>query len=299
MNKCILSSLFLDIKKKISNIIKSKNKNMPWSSQHIKWFKEIKSTLQTNDGKDVTLLEFNHDLSDIDTMKKWAKHFRNHYCFDSEIDFFRGGTGFSRKEYLENLKFPTDARGFGPGIRSGDFCEILIADYLEYIMKYWVPRTRYGNKVIRDESTKGSDLIGFSIYDENETSKDILTMVEVKGQFSGTACKPRLQDAISDSVKDEIRKAESLNAIKQRLFDKGQLDSANKIARFQNPVDKPYTSKYGAAALFSNNIYSDDVITSSITNSHPFKSDLFLIVVKGEDLNILVNELYTIAANES
>ena len=54
----------------------------------------------------------------------WAKHFRNHYCFDTEIDIFRDGTGYSREEYLNNLKFPTSNRGFGPGIRAGDFGEI-------------------------------------------------------------------------------------------------------------------------------------------------------------------------------
>src|ERR1035437_9566542 len=132
---------------------------MPWNSEHTKWLKKINGNLTTSDGKNVLLLEFTPDFHDTETISKWAKHFRNHYCLDTEIDILREGTGFTRKDYLLNLKFPTE-RGFGPGIRSGDFSEILIADYIEFLMLNWVPRTRYGNKVIRDESTKGSDLIG-------------------------------------------------------------------------------------------------------------------------------------------
>jgi len=271
---------------------------MPWNLEHTSWIKPLISTLTTIDGKKVTLLEFNPDLSNTEIMSKWAKHFRNHYCFDNEIDFLREGTKLSRKEFLQQLKFPT-TRGFGPGIRSGDFSEILIADYVEFILEYWVPRTRYGNKIIRDESTKGSDLIGFKIYDDHETVNDILTMFEVKAQLSGTITNPRLQNAINDSVKDELRKAESLNGMKQRLFDKGEIVSANKIARFQNIADKPYTLTYGAAALFSNSIYNDSIITNSDSSSHPNNSDLLLIVLKGSDLMNIVHELYKIAANEA
>jgi transcriptional regulator len=273
--------------------------NMPWNSEHTKWFKTIKGKLTTSDGKNVILLEFNPDFNDTVTISKWAMHFRNHYCFDTEIDILRKGTGFTRKQYLLNIKFPTTTRNFGPVIRSGDFSEILIADYIEFILSYWVPRTRYGNKVIRDESTKGSDLIGFKIYDENQTVNDILSMIEVKAQFSGNKANPRLQDAINDSIKDDLRKAESLNAMKQRLFDKGHHQDVNKIARFQNPVDIPYTTKYGAAALFSNSIFEEKEIKKTIASGHPHNSDLFLIVLKGNNLMNVVNKLFKIASDES
>ena len=272
---------------------------MPWTSEHSKWLNEIENNLITSDGKKVVLLEFQPDLNDLDLMKKWAKHFRNHYCSDTEIDLLREGTGFSRKEYLTNIKFPSQDGGFGPGIRSGDFGEILISDYLEFVMMHWVPRTRYRNKTIRDESSKGSDLIGIKLFDNNETVNDILTMFEVKAQFSGTKTKPRLQEAINDSKKDELRKAESLNAIKQRLLDEGKLDDVKKIARFQNPVDSPYIEQYGAAALFSSNIFCNEVITESTTTDHPKILNLFLIVVRGDDLMSIVHKLYELAADEA
>lgn len=272
---------------------------MPWTSEHNIWLTEIKNHLTTNDGKLVTLLEFKPDIANGEIMSKWAKHFRNHYCFDTEIDFFRDGTGLSRRDYLLNTKFPSDSIGFGPGIRAGDFGEILIADYLEFILNHWVPRTRYGNKTIRDESTKGSDLIGFKIIDDSESIQDVLTMMEVKTQFSGKNANPRLQNAIDDSIKDELRKAESLNAIKQRLFDKGKKKESNKIARFQNPIDKPYTENYGAAALFCESIFDNVVITDSSTSFHPKNDKLFLLVVKGSEMMSIVHKLYNLAADEA
>src|SRR5680860_589913 len=115
---------------------------MPWSSEHTKWLKKISTSITTSDGKKVTLLEFSPDLKDIATIAKWAKHFRNHYCFDDDIDILKNGTGYSRKEYLEKIKFPS-SEGFGPAIKAGDFGEILVADYIQFILGYSVPRTRY------------------------------------------------------------------------------------------------------------------------------------------------------------
>lgn len=271
---------------------------MSSSQDHTKWFTILSTPLQTSDGKGVTLLEFKPDLANHNVMSSWAKHFRNHYCFDEEIDYLRTGPGLSSKDYLLRHKFPSSS-GFGPGIRSGDFSEILVADYIEFVLGVWVPRTRYGIKTIRDESTKGSDLIGFTLVDDTQSPKDVLTMFEVKAQFSGNRAKDRLQDSINDSVKDDLRLAESLNAMNHRLFDKGKLDDAKKVARFQNELDRPFKKQFGAAALYSTDIFIDDVITKASTKGHPFRSNIFLIVIKGDEMMNLVNRLYQIAADEA
>ncbi len=271
---------------------------MPWSLEHINWL-SVTNTVHTVDGKDIPILEFNPQLTETSMMSDWAKHFRNHYCFDDEIDRLREGTGLSRTEFLKQLKLPTDARGFGPAIRSGDFAEILVSDYLEYCLDFVVPRTRYGNKTIRDESTKGSDIIGFKLFDGNKTPRDILATLEVKAQFSGNNCDPRLQDAIDDSLKDEIRKAESLSAMKQRLLDKGKMATAQLVQRFQNPTDLPYTQKYGAAALFCSTVFDEATIQDTDASGHPFKENLFLVTIKADDFMNLVHQLYNLAADEA
>ena len=117
----------------------------------------------------------------------------------------------------------------------------LVADFLEYLFGYWVPRTRCRFKIIRNESTKGSDIIGFRIVGDGSIPlQDTLAIYEAKSQFSGKKAKARLQDAVDGSAKDITRKAESLNAIKQRLGYMNKFEDAEKIERFQNEVDHPY-----------------------------------------------------------
>lgn len=271
---------------------------MPKSLKHIDWLIDTGEKLTTVDGKKVKVFEFFHKNDDV-VLSAWAIHFRNHYCLDSEIDLLRKGTGYSRTEYLNQIKLPTSSRGFGPSIRAGDFGEILVADYLEYVLKYWVPRTRYDNRTIRDESTKGSDIIGFKLINSDESLNDVLSIFEVKAQFSGNNPKSILQDAVNDSVKDEVRKAESLNAIRQRLFDKQRHDDAKVIARFQNPVDRPYKEVSGAVALFSANVYDKELISTTKISDHPNQKNLMLVVIYGDDLMQLVNTLYARAADEA
>ena len=161
---------------------------MPWTSEHTKWLVDTGERLKTADGKEVEVWEFHHEKDEA-VLSAWAKHFRNHYCFDSEIDYWRRGYKCSRGEYLNTIKFPDQKDSPGPSIRSGDFGEVLVADFLEYLLGYWVPRTRYGDKTIRNESTKGSDIIGFHIVkDGRASSKDRLAIFEAKAFIALCRC---------------------------------------------------------------------------------------------------------------
>lgn len=127
---------------------------------HLNWLVDTGRRLNSADGKAIEIWEFRHTQDDA-VLSAWAKHFRNHYC-DGDIDSLRGPK--SRKQYLEEIKFPSQTGGFGPSIRAGDFGEILIADYLQWVLGHTVPRLRWDSKVIRDESTKvaTSSAFGFS-----------------------------------------------------------------------------------------------------------------------------------------
>ena len=155
---------------------------MPWTSEHTKWLVDTGNRLNTLDGKTVEVWEYCHEQDDY-ILSAWAKHFRNHYCLDSEIDYYRRGPGLTRAEFLNNIKFPDQSLKPGPSIRAGDFGELLVADYLQYILGYWVPRTRYADKTIRNESTKGCDIIGFKMIGKEESPRDILAIFEAKTQF--------------------------------------------------------------------------------------------------------------------
>jgi len=266
---------------------------------HLNWLIDTGQRLKTADAKTVRVFEFRHQTSDK-VLSDWATHFRNHYCLDSEINTLRKGTGYSRTDYLNEIKFPDASVAPGPSIRAGDFSEILIADYLQYLLGYWVPRNRYCDKINRNESSKGSDILGFKIILEGqESAKDALAIYEVKSRFSGTKPFNRLQEAVTDSCKDITRRAESLNAIKQHLLDKKQNGYIPRVERFQNPVDHPYEEVWGAVALFSTACFSADLICETDTSIHPNNKSLILIVVHGQDMMKLVHDLYRRAANEA
>ncbi len=192
---------------------------MPWSNQHLEWLVDTGEVLTTQCGRKAKVYSFNHDMTDEEVMSAWAKHFRNHYCDDSQIDILKA-PGQSNSEYLLEMKFPSRTQAPGPSIRAGDFAEILVADYLTYLCGYNVPRTRYDRKGVPNESTKGSDVLAFK-QDAVNSRKDELLVYEVKAKLSAGP-RPMLQVAIDDSKKDPVRVAESLNGIKQRMMDRGE-----------------------------------------------------------------------------
>ena len=100
---------------------------------HLDWLVDTGERLTTADGKMIEVWELRH-LADEATLSAWAKHFRNHYCFDGDIDALRAAR--SRQQYLEEIKFPSRNSALGPSVRAGDFGEILIADYLQWLLGY-------------------------------------------------------------------------------------------------------------------------------------------------------------------
>lgn len=273
------------------------------------WLKNTNTNLQTVDGKDVEIWEYDHQ-NDEDILSEWAKHFCNHYCSEEEIEFLRGD--LERKEYLNQYKFPSATSAPGPSIRSGDFSEILLADFFSWHFGFWVPRLRWCCKPIRNESAKGCDIIGFKFANKNVFSKDdILAICESKSNFTNASAeKSHLQDAIIDSAKDSIRLIESLNYLKQKLYDKNLKKEAKLIERFQNPTDRPYQERYTAAAVICSDVYQEGQITSADTQRlikspksppfpHPKSDKLSLVVIKGTNLKQLANDLYLRAANEA
>ncbi len=282
---------------------------MPWTSDHINWLSDSGDRIQTADGKEVEVWEFSHQKDEA-VLSAWAKHFRNHYCLDTQIDLLRGKR--SRSDYLINIKFPSETSNFGPAIRAGDFGEILVSDYLQWLLGFWVPRVRWSSKVVRDESPKGSDVIGFRFQNEDGevSATDVLFVFESKTKFSTSGIN-RLQDAINDSAKDHIRVDESLNYIKQRLLDNNEIEQAQRVERFQSPVDMPYKETYGAAAVISNEYFDANVLAAAdcrkIPKSaksteyfpHPNSDSLVLLVITGPDMMDLVHELYKRAADEA
>jgi hypothetical protein len=267
---------------------------------HLSSLTKCADTLSTSDGCRIDVWEL-HVPPTAGYLSAWASNFRQHYCPDSEIDDLRAGTGLSRAEYLTQFVFPDKSSPPGPGIRAGDFAELLVSDYLEYLLGYWVPREKYAEKSSRDESAKGVDILGFRLTSPAAPlPTDTLLAFEVKAQLSDDKYAGRLQRAIDDSSKDYLRRAMTLNATKRRLYRAGQHDKVLVVQRFQNPSDHPYVYRSGAAAVLSDSAYDEALLQKSTkVAKHQNAGNLDLVVIRGTELMKLVHALYERAANEA
>jgi hypothetical protein len=271
--------------------------------KHMSWLRKSPGKLKTADGTDVSVFELDIDTKDGATLKGWATHFREHYCLDSKIDRLRKGTGKTREQYLTDLVFPDKTDDFGPATRSGDFAEILVADLLESHFGFWTPRTRYDDKLVRNESPKGTDVLGFRFAGTGPAApskKDVLISFESKAQLSGAKAKAKLQEAVTDSAKDALRISESLNAMKRRLIDRGDDDGADRVERFQEGLQVPYVRMSGAAAVFCTSVYDPAVVSQTTDCSgHENAGNLMLVVVHSATLMKFVHALYEKAAADA
>jgi len=269
---------------------------------HASWLKKKKGVAVSADGKAIAIYHLRVDNLDKAALSAWAKHFREHYCLDSKLDRLRQGTGKSRSDFLLDMVFPSASEDFGPATRSGDFAEILVADLLESKFGYWVPRFRYNDKMVRNESPKGTDILGFKLAPGSPGSpspKDILVAYESKAQMSGAKALDRLQDAVNDSSKDKWRLGESLHALKRRLIEQDKDLDADKVQRFQEGINVPYVRQSGAAAVLCSSVFDVEVLQKTDCSGHENQSELNLIVVHSAELMTLVHSLYKRSANEA
>lgn len=233
----------------------------------------------------------------------WAAAFRQHYRLDSELEAQIRGTGQTKAQHLRDYVFPGETKP-GPSIRSGDFTELLISDYLEVVFKAWVPREKYSIKVNPNESVKGSDVIGFRVVDAAKaSSKDTLFVYEVKAQLTSKKYGSQLQQAIDDSIKDAgekyMRHGKTLAAMKLRFSRAGKEDEVLRVERFQSPTDNPFNFSSGAVAVLSDKSFDPVGISTSDASGHNNKERLELLVVKGAQLMKLVHTIYNKAADEA
>lgn len=233
-------------------------------------------------------------------LSEWALKFRQTYCPDRDLNILCEGTGKSRAEYLLDLVFPDKTVRPGPGIRAGDFAELLVADFVEFMLGYLVPRSKYAEKGSRNESVKGVDIVGFKLSDaQRPAPSDEMLTFEVKAQLSGGKYTERLQVAVNDSGKDYLRASETLAAMKRRMHIAGDTESMLVVQRFQNAADRPYQLLSGAAAILSADAFDAEGIRKTTVADHNNAVNLKLVVVKGEDLMALAHALYQRAADEA
>ncbi len=267
--------------------------------QHVSWLHDTGERQTTACGHDIEIWELTPEEDEV-VLSAWATHFRQHYIGDEELPAMVDGTGLSNAEYLREVLFPDATTTPGPSLRSGDFGEILVADYVEYVLGYWSPRTlRYQDRWNRNDSTKGCDVIGFKFAnDEPPHPNDELFIFESKSGMTKTDAN-RLQDAITDSFKDHLREAMTLNALKQRMLTRGLQEDAGKVKRFQNEAARPFRRINGAAAILDDEVFAETDLTTADASAHPNADNLRFVIIRGPSLMKLVHALYERAADET
>ena len=245
----------------------------------------------TKQGKQIKVLELKPNNED-DAIEEWARHLRRHYINDGELIDLSEIMGIPNNQVLSNLIFPDPSDKFGKSTMVGDFTEIMIADYLQYVNDYVVPRTRYNHKDKRNRSTQGSDLIAYSMENHSVSSlHDELRVYEVKAQSSDSLPKLKLQEAINDSEKDFTRLAESMVTSCRRLLATDRKADAKIVARFLNDTDRPYQTIHGAAAVHSDKSYSKDLL-KDVDVSMFSKQGIELIVIHCNQLLSFILQMY-------
>lgn len=168
---------------------------------HVAWLEDTGEVIETADGREAEIWVLQH-ADDAAILSAWATHYRQHYCRDEDLSDLVADTGLSNADFLTNIKFPDAVAAPGPSTRAGDFGEILVADFIEYVLGYWCPRQgRFEFRENRNVPSNGTDVIGFSFAGDEQSPDDELLVIESKAGFRPTT-KNRLQQAINDSGKD-------------------------------------------------------------------------------------------------
>ena len=240
---------------------------------YIEWIIEEQGVV-FNDGIPLNSYKITYDISDEETLNQWALHIRRHYIQDNELEESLKDLPCSKEEYLKTYKIPQRG-GQGSVSRSADITEILVADMLQFLMNYEVPRIKQLNRSNKNLPEHGTDVIGFKFESsvDEPSRKDILIAAEVKANLSGTNFNT-IKKAVNDSKKDNFRIATTLDYYRLKLKQYGDVDNARKILRFERKSEIPYKTIYNAFAMTSLDVIDDNTI----------------IQINGSDLNLALNQ---------
>ncbi len=257
------------------------------------------NSIQTTDGLTIDIWRLEPSRDQV-TLSGWGKHFREVYSDPSITESLMEGTQYSsRSEFYAALVFP-DRTELGPATRSGDFGEILVSDYLQYRLGYWVLKEKYSSKERKNQSMMGIDVVGLRAdHWESPSQTDSLFTFEVKAKLTGTIDDARLEVALRDSAKDHLKLAGTLHAEKIRLLKAHRIDEAKRISRFQSPIDNPYLHQSGAAAVVLDQMLDVAALESLDASAHWNRQSLKLMVITGADLMNLVHSVFETAVNEA
>lgn len=183
-------------------------------------------------------------------------------------------------------------------MKSGDFGEIFSRQFLQEYEGGSFPVYRWRNRSSRNDTVRGTDLIGILNVGDKPHEDDCLILCEAKSR-SRSVKKQVVLDAFNGVKNDYAsRMANSLVFCQARLLADGDVESAQKLARFRNPHKNPYKKKLVASVVHRSSTWKDEFI-DELPREHGMDAELKVVIFNVEDLHEVIDEIYLSAIEEA
>lgn len=247
--------------------------------QYINKFIANPNPVTLDSGENVVVYSIADGLTDAE-LNEWAKHILAHYISSDEIIDGANTNKISEQEYIAKFVLPTAKKDL-----SGNFGEIIFADFIEFVLGYSVPRYKlYGN--YPNNPTQGIDIVAYKKNISN-SADDTVLFSEIKCRLS-TKSFVSLQEAINDITKRDKEYALALDSMRRRLNQIGNTDESQEIRRFSDP-EKPYKLVKGAGLItLSDACTTKDFVGVSIAGGNKIE----VHVIHSNDIWNLTQDLW-------
>lgn len=183
-------------------------------------------------------------------------------------------------------------------MKSGDFGEIFSRQFLQEYEGGSFPVYRWRNRSSRNDTVRGTDLIGYINVGDEPHRDDCLILCEAKSRARSVK-KQVVLDAFNGVKNDYAsRMANSLIFSQARLLQDGDTENAKKLARFRNPHKNPYRKKLIASVVHRDSTWKDEFL-DYLPEEHGMDAELKVVVFKIEDLHDFIDEIYSLAIEKA
>jgi len=237
--------------------------------QYINHFVKKNSAVTLNSGESVIIYSISENLTDSE-LDEWAKHILAHYISQDDITNGAKKNKISEQEFIENYVLPSISNQKKDV--SGNFGEIIFCDFIEFVLKYSVPRYKlYGNPP--GNPTQGIDIVAYKM-NARSSPDDTILYSEIKSFLSRTNFS-KLQEAINDIEKRSDKDfALALNTAWRKLGLIGNMDEAAEIKRFLDSERSCKRIKCAGLITTANSCGADDFIGVNISSGNTIETHI-------------------------
>ena len=274
------------------DIIKENDKGVSMDRpKYIDWVIE-ESGICIKDGLPIKCYKINYSQDDS-ILDDWALHIRRHYVSDEALAEDVDVLGMELEDYLREYIIPQKYETLGATVRSGDIAEIIVADLLEFIKGYSVPRYKQINRSGKNNSEHGTDVIAyrFEKADKTPSRRDELIAAEVKAKLTDESYDP-IENAVNHSKKDTMRLARTINHCRKKLQELGLNSESQEVTRFLLKPEYDFQVKYIAAGLSSRETVEKEIKLSVSADELCIGINREIYYIHGKELMSLAHNIY-------